>query len=56
MTGTSRLKSSQAAGEATPMDLKGRRIWYVVAAVVIVLLIIAYAAGWFGGAPGPAPQ
>ena len=56
MTGTSRLKSSQAAGEATPMDLKDRRIWYVVAAVVIVLLIIAYAAGWFGGAPAPAPQ
>ena len=42
--------------EATPMDLKDRRIWYVVAAVVIVLLIIAYAAGWFGGAPAPAPQ
>jgi Flp pilus assembly protein protease CpaA len=38
------------------MDLKGRRILYAVAAVVIVLIIIAYAAGWFGGAPAPAPQ
>jgi Flp pilus assembly protein protease CpaA len=56
MPGTSRLTLSQAAGEATPMDLKDRRIWYVVAAIVIVVIIIAYAAGWFGGAPAPAPQ
>ena len=37
------------------MNFKDRRLWYVVAAV-IVLIIIAYAAGWFGGEPGPAPQ
>ena len=38
------------------MDFKDRRIWYAVAAVIIVLIIIGYAAGWFGGAPAPAPQ
>jgi Flp pilus assembly protein protease CpaA len=36
-----------------------KRVWYAVAAAVIVLLIIAYAAGWFGGAgatlPAPTP-
>jgi hypothetical protein len=36
-----------------PMD---KRIWYGVAAVILVLLVIAYAAGWFGGTPTPAPQ
>ena len=30
------------------MDFKDRRIWYAVAAVIIVL-IIGYATGWFGG-------
>ena len=38
------------------MDLKDRRLWYGVAAVIAVLLLIAYAAGWFGGTPIPAPQ
>ena len=38
------------------MDLKDRRLWYGVAAVIVVLLLIAYAAGWFGGTPIPAPQ
>ena len=38
------------------MDFKDRRIWYAVAAVILVLIIIAYATGWFGGAPAPAPQ
>ena len=39
------------------MDFKDRRIWYAVAAVIIVLIIIiGYATGWFGGAPAPAPQ
>ena len=33
------------------MDLKDRRIWYAVAAVIIVLIIIGYATGWFGGEP-----
>jgi hypothetical protein len=31
------------------MDLKDPRIWYAVAAVIIVLIIIGYATGWFGG-------
>jgi hypothetical protein len=38
------------------MDLKDRRLWYGVIAVIVVLLVIAYAAGWFGGTPTPAPQ
>ena len=38
------------------MDLKDPRIWYAVAAVIIVLIIIGYTTGWFGGAPAPAPQ
>ena len=29
------------------MDFKDRRIWYAVAAVIIVLIVIGYAAGWF---------
>lgn len=33
------------------MDFKDRRLWYVVAAVIIVLILIGYAAGWFGGEP-----
>ena len=32
------------------MDFKDRRIWYAVAAVIIVL-IIGYATGWFGSEP-----
>ena len=42
--------------EDRPMDFRDRRIWYAVAAVIIVLIIIGYATGWFGGAPTPAPQ
>jgi hypothetical protein len=38
------------------MDFKDRRIWYAVAAVIVVLIIIGYAAGWFSGAPALAPQ
>jgi hypothetical protein len=37
------------------MDFKDRRLWYVVLAI-IVLIVLGYAFGWFGGAPGPAPQ
>jgi hypothetical protein len=36
------------------MDLKDRRLWYGVA-VIVVLIVIAYAAGWFGGTPTPVP-
>ena len=36
------------------MDFKDRRIWYAVAAVIIVLIIIGYATGWFGGEPSGA--
>ena len=39
--------------EARPMDLKEPRIWY---AVIIVLIIIGYATGWFGGEPAVVPQ
>jgi hypothetical protein len=28
------------------MDFKDRPIWYAIAAAIIVLVIIAYAAGW----------
>jgi Flp pilus assembly protein protease CpaA len=45
----------QAEGR-TVQDFKDRRVWYAVAAVIIVLIIIGYATGWFGGAPAPAPQ
>jgi len=41
-----------------PMDFRDRRLWYVIAAVIIVLIILGYALGWFGGEPvtAPAPQ
>ena len=42
--------------EVRPMDFKDQRLWYAVAAVIVVLIIIGYATGWFGGAPAPAPQ
>ena len=32
------------------MDLKDKRLW-----LVIVVLIVAYAGGWFGGTPTPEP-
>jgi hypothetical protein len=38
------------------MDFKDKRLWYVVAAVIIVLIVIGYVAGWFGGTPAPEPQ
>jgi hypothetical protein len=38
------------------MEFKDRRIWYAVAAVIIVLIVIGYAAGWFSGGPAPTPQ
>ena len=38
------------------MDSRDKRLWYAVAAVIVVLLVIAYAAGWFGGTPTSAPQ
>ena len=31
------------------MDFKDRRLWYGVVAVIVVLLVIGYTAGWFGG-------
>jgi hypothetical protein len=42
--------------EDGPLDFKDRRIWYAVAAVIIVLIVISYAAGWFSGGPAPTPQ
>jgi hypothetical protein len=35
------------------MDFKDQRIWYAIAAVIVVLIIIGYATAWFGGAPAP---
>ena len=37
------------------MDLKDKRLWSVVA-VIVVLLVIGYAAGWFSGTSEPEPQ
>jgi hypothetical protein len=37
-----------------PMDFRDRRIWYTVAAVIIMVIIV-YAAGWFSTHPAPAP-
>lgn len=37
------------------MDFRDRRLWYVVAAVIIALIILGYGLGWFGGEPVPAP-
>lgn len=35
------------------MDFRNRRLWYVVAAVIVLIIIIGYAAGWFGGEAVP---
>jgi hypothetical protein len=37
------------------MNPRDRRLWYGVAAVIVVLLIIAWAAGWFGTGTAPPP-
>jgi hypothetical protein len=37
------------------MDLKDRRLWGGVA-VIVLLIVIAYAADCFGGTPAPVPQ
>jgi Flp pilus assembly protein protease CpaA len=46
----------ETAERGSPMDFKDRRIWYAVAAVIVVLIIIGYATGWFGGGPTVVPQ
>ncbi len=38
------------------MDFKDKRLWYGVIAVIVVLLVIGYAGGWFGGILTPAPR
>jgi len=38
------------------MDFSDKRLWYGVAVVVVILLVIGYYVGWFGGTPTPAPQ
>ncbi|MGH1484435.1 MAG: hypothetical protein ACRBM6_38210 [Geminicoccales bacterium] len=38
-------------GKALPKD---KRLWYIIGAV-IVILVIGYAAGWFGGGAEPEP-
>ena len=32
---------------------RDRRLWWVALAVILVLLVIAWATGWFGSAPPP---
>ena len=49
-------KIERVRREAWPMDLKDQRLWYAIAAVIVVLILIGYATGWSGGAPAPAPQ
>ena len=36
------------------MDFNDRRLWYGIGAVIVVL--IAYVGGWFGGTPPAPPQ
>ena len=38
------------------MDLKDKRLWWGVAAVIVVLIVIGYAGDWFGGTPAPELQ
>jgi len=40
------------------MDFRDRRLWYVVAAVIVVLIVLGYGLGWFGGetVPPATPQ
>ena len=38
------------------MDLKDRRLWYAVAAVIVAIVVLGYALGWFTGTPNPAPS
>ena len=51
-----RLRSKQAEGKSGRWISRIARIWYAVAAVIIVLIIIGYATGWFGGEPAVVPQ
>jgi hypothetical protein len=37
------------------MDFNDQRLWYGVAGVIVILLVIAYLAGWFGGVHVPPP-
>jgi hypothetical protein len=39
------------SGQEVTMDFKDRRLWYGLIAVIVVLLLIGYAAGWFGVTP-----
>ncbi len=44
---------SLTTGGGPAMNFGDRRTWYAIAAVIVVLLIIAWAAGWLGGAAPP---
>jgi len=37
------------------MNFMDRRLWYGVIAVIAVLVVIGYAAGWFSGTPTQVP-
>ena len=50
--GAASLWPHSKATEGIVVDRIDRRIWYVVAAVVVVLLL-AWLLGWFGGTEAP---
>jgi hypothetical protein len=50
ITGRASVRSYRAEGTET-MD---KRTIYIIVAVVVVLAILGYGLGWFGGSPPPA--
>lgn len=38
------------------MNFSGRNLWLGLIALTVVLIVIGYATGWFGGSPQPASQ
>ena len=49
--GLSRFQPANRVGDR--MNFRDSRLWYGVVGVLVVLLVIAYGAGWFGGVPTP---